>query len=77
MLRAGFIRAAAEAVRGSPLKEGFMTGKGWTYDDMADQTGGAAVCGTCRHEQRHSVLSPLPMPVLQSGLWTPDHGKFP
>ena len=29
-----------------------MTGRGWTYDDMADQTGGRAVCGLCRHGHR-------------------------
>ncbi len=56
-LCAGFIRAAADAIRGSPLKDGFLTGKGWSYDDMAEQTGGGAVCGTCRYEQHLQASS--------------------
>ncbi len=49
-MHAGFIRIAAGAVKGSPLKHGFLTGQGWTYDDMAEQTGGDSICGMCRRE---------------------------
>jgi len=57
VMRAGFIRIAAGAVKGSPLKHGFLTGQGWTYDDMAEQTGGDSICGMCRHDAL-LVLSP-------------------
>ena len=50
MMRAGLIRLAVEGVKAAPIKHGFLTGKGWTYDDMAEATGGESVCGMCRHE---------------------------
>jgi hypothetical protein len=45
---AGFIQAASVAIKTAPIKDGFLTGRGWTYDAAADQTDGDSVCGTCR-----------------------------
>ena len=56
---AGFIQAASVAIKTAPIKDGFLTGRGWTYDAMADQTGGESICGMCRCESLRSWLQPV------------------